>query len=356
MNKRMAIVCLSLAFAMAQVAPGFAQQKKALTLGYHFKSGAGYASSREFEFVDAVLEILNAEYGNNLNLKKFPSNGSVIDSFLNGSIDVIQLWPEFAVEINNRGGGYWPWVTFIFNKDPGLSLCLFQRKSDAVKTIGELEGKRFMLFEDEVDPVPLLELRDLLFKNGIDKPLWDFFSSFTLVPEENSMYMAVAMGRADALWYHDDIKYIFKLVSPGMEAKLVGSFCSEKIYRRPMLALNKKTVSKSEAEKLRADTKDFIANFRTLSKKYPKLQALYAYKNMIKVDFALADDNNFAADFDLYKRSQANGWLREMEILKKYIMDAPLGKPVEIRLDYDDCKKMCEKAKNRMNCIDKCMK
>jgi len=344
-----AIILLAAPPAAAQ-----GDEKIKVTFGIHFESSAGQSSAQLFDMTKGVLNILKENYGVEVVMKTFPSQDAVEEAFLKNEIDAAVFLSGNVVSVTEKGAGIHPWITFHVKKRKKMSLCLWSKKGKEIKNISELQGKR-LIQGNEIGTDWLLYLRDHLYKNGVDKPLWQVFSSFTSVPSSNSAFMSLAAGEGDCFWQAGDYETILKLIAPNLATQVSYSLCSDSVLARGGLVLNTKTLSKTELKKLDDTFKNFLKDFNELAKKDTGIKTVKQYMNLAQARIVPARPDEFDYEIKLFKEARKRGWIAEAEMISGRMEKAPKGKPVEIKPDFDYCQKSCAPGKNQMACMDKCM-
>lgn len=322
-------------------------------LGAHIESSGGQSSGQLYEMTKGMIEAMKKEYGLDIEWIKYSTYEDVESAFLKKEVDIALLWPMQAAMIEEKGGSTLPWVTYQIRKKDKNAYCLWQRKSLKGSKPQDAIGRR--LTRNSYDLDTLLILREYFFTNGMDQPLWKIFDSFVKTPSANSAFMAISMGDADYFWASQDSETSLDLIAPGVSDKTNHLMCNSGENARGNLVLNKKTLDRERIQRLEEICDSFIADFNENAKKYPALKAMKAYMKLARASIAASDQNEFDYDKKLYAKARARGWIDEAEIINDFMDKAPGGKPVKIKLDYAQCRKICAKEKNIMNCINRCM-
>ena len=293
--------------------------------------------------------------GREIRLEKFPTVDSVRQAFIRGKIDITILWPEEIIEVTKAGGKIFPWAAYTVDGKRKRAECLWQAKGAALKNISEITGKTLVGGEYELNVFHLISLREYLSQNGMDKPLWHVFKSFTVVPGNNSAFMSVAMGKFDFMWTNEDNKISLKIMNPTVASKLTFKFCTEKKFGRGILVFNKKKLTKAEMDFMRGYLKDADAKMAAHAKTDTAMQQVRTYIKMAKAKIVPANDDENAGERELFKKARANGWLTEAEFIYAKLAKATPGEPVVVKPDYTFCKKACPTKKDKEKCIVKCL-
>lgn len=320
-------------------------------IGMHFDSVGGQSSSSLFDLVNMILELGTQETGMKIKLQKFPSHKAVAEAFMKDEIDGGLLHTGDAVWLVNSGAKVLPWATFVVDKKGRAKECFWHRKSDSIKTIADLAGKSLLYAVS--GEFGLIMMRERLLELGLDKPLWDVFSSFVVVPSGNSSLLALAMNEGDVLWNNSDHKEFLKIISPNLVNELTFDMCSENLYSRGFLAINSSTVKNEDVQKA-FDLIDFYTvNASEIIKKHPEFQAMYSYTKLAKMKFVKARPDEFAYEIKLYKKAQERGWVKEVDFIEKTLKNAKSGERVTIKPDMEYCKQSC--VKGNSDCVLTCL-
>jgi len=351
------LIGLAAAFVLLMVRPCAAAQDGStirVRMGIHFVSSMGQSSAQVFDMAKGITNAIKDNYGLDLQLKTYSSGPEIKEAFLRNEIDAAAFWPGEAVEIMERGGSVHPWSTFHVKKSKKSPFCLWQRKNENPQGISAVAGKRLINTEYSVDW--LLFLREFLYRNGIDKPLWRVFSSFTSVSGSNSAFMAVAAGDADFFWTYKDNEVILKLVSSNMANQVSHDFCSDSVYARATIVFNGKTLSKDDLIKSDKALVNFIRDINELAKTNMGIKTLKQYMGLVQSRIVPARPDEFDYEVKLFKESRKRGWMAEAEFIVEQMDKAPKGKPVEIKTDYKTCRALCAGDKDEVKCVSDCMK
>lgn len=331
------------------------EKKKELTLGLHFESTTGVSSSQIYDLVNSCMNVVTKDFGFAIRLNKYSSDREVMQAFLDDEIDVAWLHPNEIMNVIERGGEVDPFGTYTIAKRRKAAECLWHNKNIDVKDINNLYGKRLLVDQSELY---FIKLRELLFKNGIDKPLWDVFDVFITHPSSNSAFFAIAMGDADFYLKEDDFKEMLNLINPNLFTNLKYDFCSEHEYARYSLIINKKTTRNIDLEAYKKSLSDVLENLSEYAKKEVQLKAVKQYTQMIKMNLIQAEPDEYKAEIKLMKKAREKGWLREAEFMVEKISEGGVGNQFKIKPDYTVCKKWCADKPTpeaRESCVNVCM-
>lgn len=324
-------------------------------IGLHFESRGGVGSAQTLDFANSIINVAVKDYGYTVKIVNYPSDYAVMEAFVRNRIEGALIWSEMAADTIVRGAEFYPWASFTIGNKPKASACLWQLKSNPIKKPEDIIGKTYL--SENYAPMKMVGLREILLSQGIDKPLWKVFKSFTKVPGNNSAFMAVAMGKADFTMEFDDNGYYLKVLSPGVGSKLRHTFCTEAVYSRGTILFNKKKVSRESFAGLSATLKDFLENkYEPYMKSKPEMQSLAAFLKMSTMKFVQATPDTFKAELALYNKAKARKWLDEAEFMNETMEKAPMGQSVEIKPTFVLCKNLCKSAGVKLECVDHCMK
>lgn len=330
-----------------------AAQRSEFVFGIHFESNGSLSSSQLTNLVEVVLQIALKGTGYTWRIERFSSDDELADAFLHNKIDAAHLFPDQIVLLLDRHGRIRPLASYTVAGKRKRAFCLWQAKSNAVSEPSQIIGKTFM--SDYWTQMNLIQIRDLLYSLGVDKPLWNVFSSFTKVPGQNSSYMAVAMGKADFLFDSTDFDTFIKLLNPNVAGKMTRRFCSEPDFARGTIVLNERTMPRKSIDDFTKALKAFEQNYDAITKSDPRFQSLRSFAKLAKMNFIPTDPDEFKTEAELYRNARKKGWIKEADYIIGVMKDAAPGKPVVIRPTYTMCRAECAKATNLSQCVGRCM-
>jgi ABC-type phosphate/phosphonate transport system substrate-binding protein len=350
-------LCLILIAFVSYSKTRSAQEKRVLRYGDHMSASSGKSATANYDSMSITFKIINNESPDyQIVPQYFPTHVEVNEAFAKNKIDIAMRWPDQAQDIMDRGGDLYLLATIENKEKEKYSACLWKRKGDPRNNISDIIGST-LVRQEGIEIYYFCGLRQLLFENGIDKPLWRVFKSFVIVPNQNSAFMALAMGKADFYWTGN---YNLKTNFPEVADKVEPAFCTEPIYGLRTLVVNKKTVSESDYKKLRDNVSEFITAMKSgkYDKKYPEVRMMRMAQKTSGSKVVLVDQDEFKTDFELYKKAKNNTWREEMVYIKSIMDNTPMGQVVEIEPSFTLCKKFCKgKTKKALSaCVDACMK
>lgn len=330
-------------------------KNKQFRVGVFFNSGSGASASQAYDMANTILKIYSGDGGYNVELIKYASWDEITVDFLANKLDAAYLWPHFVVEILDGGGEVIPLVTFSVMKRRKMGFCFWHRKSLVMKSPSDIVGKKFIYSTPNVHY--FIQMRDFLSSNGVDVPLWKVPSSIVAAPSSNSANMALAMGDADVYWGLDDADAYMNLISPAVAKDLTHQFCSDRVYARANIIMNKKSFSNEEAKVAKETFLDLLKNFNAYSEKIPELKGMKQYMKMAKMSMIPSAPDEFDYDYKLYKKAKANGWYDEAVYMYEKLKDEKPGELVNLKPDYSMCKKLCvgKKGEAETACVYECM-
>lgn len=324
-----------------------------LIYGVHFSSTLGQSSSKLYEITDKMCKLISEVTGIEITLNKYASPVEVADAFVKNEIDAAGLFGGQVIQIIDSGIDVLPYVTYSLDDNIKYAACLWDRKDSGINEVSDIYGKTLVGREYDL-PFPYLSLRDNLYQKGIDDPLWNVFKAFIYVPSDNSGFMAVADGDADMKWSSEDSRIPLKLFMPQTQVKLSAKFCSDPVLSNMMLVINKNTVADETYKLLKSEIGAVKTRFEELAKTDNDFKMASQYMKMLKIDFAMADDDFMEYEKQLYERAKKKGWMREAEFVVGKMKDAQRGQPIEVKPDMEYCESKCG-AKNA-TCIVECLK
>lgn len=335
-KRLMYIVLILVIFATGATAQ---QKKPQLRFGMHFESGGGISSSSLYDFVNKTLAQLAATMETDIKISKYSSNYETIESILNGETNSTFMWPQFVHYIKGNEKDIEPVITYTVLKKRKAAYCMWHNNKRTVSSFKDLQGGSLIL--DYFTPLDLGEIRLFLSENGIDMPLWKVFPKIVSAPNQNSAFMAVAMGDADFFWAKSDGEYYLKMINPGVASQLTKSLCTDEKYARGTIVISRKGLTEEDFKTIRKSTLDFFKNMKKLAKTDGTLNAITKYMEMAKIEVIPADKKEFEVEFREFDLIRKRGWINELEYIASVMNSHPDGKPVQIKPDMDYCKKQC---------------
>lgn len=355
MKKWINILVVIVLFFGTELSFGAELGKKELVLGTIFTSGGGKSSSEFFSLFDSLIDAFNENFPEEMKLKmkKYPVGDGMTDAFLKNEIDMGVFFSDQIMNIYSQGGAFYPVTTYTVDDRIKSSLCMWHKNDANVKSPKDLIGKT--LIGANFNVFNLLLMRDFLYKTGIDQPMWKVFKSFTIVPSTNSATIALTVDEADLYFATDDGDLFYKALNPNIDSKIKHQFCTDRIFARGTVVLNKNTVTHEEYIHFRNSMKKFISNMKQYSKDYPTIKAGTEYMKLAKGKMIIADENEFEYEMSLYESAKKNHWLEEAEFIASNLNQNSMGKPVKVTADYNMCKQRCDKEKDFRTCLENCL-
>ncbi len=348
------LILLSVIFAASFKANNCeADGSNEIVIGVNFSSSSGKSASDWNEMANSLLSMTMEETGVKAVFKKYENNAAILEAIKKGTIDGANLAVPQMVDLHKSGIQIYPWATYSIGKNRKSNYCFWHAKNAPIHNISDVVGKS--IIKDTFMPIDLLEIRELLFRNGIDKPLWQVFKSFTIVPNMNSAFMAVMVGKADIAWEGDDWKILLKILNPSISSNLTYEICLDHDYGRGMFFFNKKKISKETFDKLKEALGKVDKLIAVYAKKDTGVLQLKQYMSMAKVKIVSADENELDGELQIYNKAKTNGWLQEAEYVSNKVRSAPKGTAVSAKPDYEYCRKICSKETNVVKCVEKCL-
>lgn len=356
MRLRLLLIIAVFSFIFTTTTSHAAEDYKTYRFGAHISSVGGLSASELFELLQKMSDLMLSEYGMHVKPVKFSSEEEFFTAFLNNDIDIGSLFPASIAEVMEKGSGVYPLATYRLGKDDLISQCLWHAKDLKINSINDVKGKSLM--RQDYDPYPYVQLRDFLFTKGIDQPLWKTFKSFAVVPGSNSAFMAIAIKEGDFHWAPNELKVPLKLFLPNVLPQVQDDICSEEMYGRPIVVMNKATVSQKEFEEFKGMVKKFVSNLDKYAIKDPYFKMIVQYMKLGDVHIANGSLDLIKQDIALYNKAKKNGWLKEADFIVENLKKNPVGTHVEIKMDFKACKQSCAALKDnkQIECIDECMK
>lgn len=334
-----------------------AKGKNEITFGASFSSVGGISASELYELTDQALTMLMERKGLKVKLKKYFTGEEVTEAFLKGELDGAPLYPFNVAYILDNGGKVIPVASYSLNGEKFLKQCFWQSVSK--KTTGLEDLKSSTLIRHDLSLGPFLQIRELMYDHGIDEPVWKIFDKIIIAPSSNSAFMALVMGDADYYLTPCEMDKPLKIFMPQLVEKITHKLNSDKTYGHPMIVLNGNTVSDETFQLAKEAIKDFATHTSDYAKDNPTAKLVAQYMKIYGIKIVPADESLYKEEVALYQKAKKKGWLEETNFVLAKLAEAPPGTPLEIKMGFPECKKMCEKSTPKkdqvMNCIDACM-
>lgn len=333
-----------------------ASKDRVFTFGVHISSVGGLSSAELFELIQKICDLMGSEYGVKVKPVKFSTEEEFVDAFVQNKIDVGSLFPAQIARAIDESKGVYPLATYRIGKTDRISQCLWRSKDLKMKSIEDVRGKT--VIRQDLDPYPYVQLRDYLYSKGIDQPLWKVFGGFITVPSSNSAFMAIAIGEGDFHWAPNELKVPMKMFLPNVMPNVLDDYCTAEKFGRPIVSMNKATVTEEEFNQFKSAMKQFVANLDKYAAADPYFKMLQQYMKLGDVHVVSGAMDMISEDVALYNKAKKNGWLKEADFLIDNLKNAPSGTKVEIKMDFKMCKASCADRKEdaQITCIDDCIK
>lgn len=127
------------------------------------------------EIIKAISDIVGAEitltisqYNEEMYIKE------AMTKLLNKEVEFVGFSGDWYSKFNENSRKRFPvFFALVYKNNINQHYCFYVRKSDNIKTVEDLRGKKFggYIFKDA---------RYLLYKAGVDEPLYDFFGDFSV--------------------------------------------------------------------------------------------------------------------------------------------------------------------------------
>lgn len=327
-------------------------------IGVAILSDAGTSASQIYDGITSVSDLFKNEYGYDIAIEKYSSTATVKDDFLNNKLDMGAFFPNEIVELIDAGGKVYPGPTYTVNDNRKVGLCLYAHSESGITDVNDIRGKNILM--PRYNSLEIIQLRNFLKSKGIDEPLYNVFNSFIKISSTNSAYLALSMGDVDLIWGNTDTPYMLAIINSNIGSKVKKVVCTEDIYARSAILLNKNTIDKASYDAIIKAFKNNVSNLKTFSNSSPSLQAVYRYLKMTKARITITTEDEFDAEIELYRKARKSGWLDEAKLIVEKVAEAPKGEPVKIKMDYKACKNSCSKYVDMeteyYKCIDECLK
>lgn len=335
---------------------GRAETQKTITMGASFTSVGGLSASEVFQITDQLLTLVMERHNLKVVLKKYFTGEELIEAFLKNEIDAAPLYSFNIAYILDNGGKVMPLASYTLNNEKMLHQCLWQSSKKQTKSLEDVRGKIFIRHDFSIGP--FIQMRDLLYDHGIDEPLWKFFDKIIISPNSNSAFMSIVMGDADYYLTPDELENTLKIFMPQVADKVNYQICTDKTFGHPMLALNGKTVDQATFDLTKIAFKDFVTHTSEYAKENQMAKMLQQYMKIYGVKIVPANEDFYKEEIKLYQKAKKMGWLEETNFILSKMANEPTGSAVEVKMDYSDCKKWCEKNASKdgiVKCLDTCL-
>ncbi|MFA6450815.1 MAG: PhnD/SsuA/transferrin family substrate-binding protein [bacterium] len=272
-----------------------------------------------------------------------PGAGSYVESIRKNKPDFAFMGIEHVVLLEEYNMDWQPMVIASLLGSPGMRICIYSTKD--YKDVKSLRGATVNLYGGGTYTTAHMAIRKLLFDNGIDMPIENFFGDIYSIPFEGSNFQALILGKVDAVVEGD---WNYKFYGANLpQAKTIKTVACTDEYPAVGIFM-KKGLDGADVAKL----KDYLKNIH----KNPKLKELRTLVVGLKIRFVDPDMKLMESVDLLYKESAKKGWLKESKQLTAKMEKLPFGQALKKeKKTYDQCKKECKGDKNKESCMDKCM-
>jgi ABC-type phosphate/phosphonate transport system substrate-binding protein len=226
---------------------------------------------------------------------------------------------------------------------PGMKICIYTTKD--YKNTKALHGASVNLYGTGTYTSAHMVARKLLYDNGVDMPLSDFFGDIYSIPFEGSNFQALILGKVDAVVEGD---WNFKFYGAKLpQAKTIKALACTAEY--PAIGIfMQKGIDKNDSAKL----KDYLKQIH----KNPALKELRTLILALNIQFVDPDMKLLKRVDDVQQESAKKGWIKESKQLTARMEKVPVGKALKKeKKTYAKCKEECKSNKAKETCMDKCM-
>lgn len=335
-----------------------ATEKKEYILGSHFRSAGGMGPAQLADIGNSIAKLFEENTNFKITIKKFPGLSEVLDAFVNNKIDIMQIWSNDAILLKDKGIEVLPLYSYTIDKREKKAMCLWQKKGKTYFNFSDIDNTTLLTTYESLDSfiLEMEEIREYLYKNGVDKPLWNVFKNFGKLANPNSAFFSVGAGEGDFYWASDDYDFLLKAMLPNIYSHISHKFCTERIFDRWTFVINKKSIDNKTYKILFESVKQHFLNYEKIFKKDKNLRHILQLAKMAKADFYVSSHLfPYETEISLWEKSKKNGWYNEAKFLADVLLKVEMGKTITVKPTYEYCKPKCLKAKDQLACIEKCM-
>jgi len=215
-------------------------------------------------------------------------------------IDFAVLMPSLYVYLKDKGVPIEPLVTYTVDNKKTDHVCLYVRKSDGLKDINDLKGKKLM-DNKAIEGAPSVE--EILYEQGITAPKEKFFDIVGGKQRLLDMAYSVVFRNADAF----AAAGVQMKLSSGQDARfkeLEPLVCTKEFTNLVIVYYNK--TDPALIETLRT-------NFSKMhkGKEFQSVKLLFVALNG---HFVPVDDSEYESWRDYYKRALKKGWMKKADL------------------------------------------
>lgn len=330
-----------------------AKSTKKIRLGAHFYTMAGLGAAQVLEIGEYGLREALSRAGYTLEIKKYSSHDEVYNALINGEIDGGLMWPSHAARAIAEGHEILPILTYSLGNARKRAYCIWSLNDKKPKTASDIMGDRFVT--DWYNDSDLILLRNKLFESGIDKPIWNVFSTFMNAASQNAAHMAIAFDEADYYWDTPDAEITLKILSPAILKKVSYTMCTEPDFTRGSIFILKSAMSDADYKKFKNLLKKDFTDLNKIAAYNPAYKGFDYYIKQSDLELLIPDDDEFNAEAELYKKGMKNGWLDEANYIIKVMQTVPTGESVSINPSEEDCAKICKSRNEKQKCVSACL-
>lgn len=249
------------------------------------------------DIVDADITLTISQHNEEMYIKE------AMTKLLNKEVEFVGFSGDWYSKFNENSRKKFPvFFALVYKNNINQRYCFYVRKSDKIKTVEDLRGKKFggYIFKDA---------RYLLYKAGVDEPLYDFFGDFSVrtVPFVEFMTDLVD-NKIDAFASWEFNVNTSMEVDPRFK-NIVPIACD--YYALNPFVLYRADMDPTVIEKAKAA----IYNWKT-DKRFEKFKMFFM---MIEGGVAPASEKDLKHTLDIEELVKKGNWENERKvILKKY--------------------------------------
>jgi ABC-type phosphate/phosphonate transport system substrate-binding protein len=294
------------------------------------------------KIMDGLTEDLYRKTGiKSININ--PGVGSYEESIYKNKPDFAFMGIEHVMKLKELGLDMEPLVLASMLGKPGMQICIYTMKD--YKDVKSLRGVSVNLYGGGTYNAAHMALRNLLYENGVDIPLEDFFGDIYRVPYEGSNFQALILGKVQVVVEGDWNYKFYGMKLP--QAKSIKTLACTVEYPAVGIFMRK------------GIDPDDVAKLKNYLKKIHKNAMLKELRTLViamKIQFVDPDPELMKRVDILYRESVEKGWCKEAKQLSGKMGKLQFGQFLKKgKKSYAQCKKECKRDKNKESCMDRCM-
>ncbi len=296
------------------------EAKETVVVGFSFnpmvtQTNFGNKGSADLRgMLQDVAKEAEKRYGYTVTLKFYSTPKFLFNALKSGEASFAPLTTSLYLAAKRQNLPVKPLLAATSTSDKKDKICLFVSKDSRIKKVKDLQGKTFgaeiPLFFSKKDSEPPSEsyiywamIRKILAQNGVQKPLKDFFKTFTVLPiSSESIAYSVLLKKFDAVLLNERDFHLMTNTDPSFK-ELAPVDCLHLPANAPLVY---RSGTKPELVAL-------VKEYFTKSKKTEAQKILkeeFTGMHLVEVQ-----ETDYAPYFQWLQEAEKKGWLKEFYVL-----------------------------------------